>query len=228
MRLKIQYISMAFIMFLLFGCATHTAISKTYDFSKMKKIGITRFHSTDKTVKGVEDIFAQYLLDYGFTVVDKGKLYEIFKANDIDKKGSFNPEKMKQIADSTGINVLLMGEISSYIPAHRGVTITEKQNIYVDPGVTTIFSSKQSDGSTARRIEKTNSSMTTEVEQIPVEYTTSSQVGLIAKLVDINTGDIVWIGSITKSGYDGIEAAQNAIEDLVEALDKNIKSVLKK
>lgn len=222
-----------FIPILLFvGCATHTAISKSYDFSQMHKIGITKFHSTDKSVRGVEDIFAQHLLDYGFTIVDKGKLYQIVKANNIDKQidnqGSFSPDKMKEIADLTGIDVLLIGEISSYIPAQRGVTITEKQNIYMDPGTTTIFSDRQLGDSSIKRIDQSSSNINTETEQVPVEYTISSQIGLIAKLVDVKTGDIVWMGSISMSGNDGLEAAQNAVEYLVKKLSKNIKAVLKK
>ena len=59
------------------GCTPKTVLSQTYDFNQMKRIGVMSFSNERRSLKGVENLFAKYLLDSGFKVVERAQLESI-------------------------------------------------------------------------------------------------------------------------------------------------------
>ena len=62
---------------LLAGCMPKTVISPTYDFSQVRRIGIMAFESPWQTMQGAENLFAKYLLESGFKVVERAQLESV-------------------------------------------------------------------------------------------------------------------------------------------------------
>ena len=58
----------------LMGCLPKTVISPTYDFNRVQRIGVMAFNSPWQSVQGVENLFAKYLLESGFKVVERAQL----------------------------------------------------------------------------------------------------------------------------------------------------------
>ena len=61
---------------------------------------------------------------------------------------------------------------------------------------------------------------TTEVR--PTEYTINARVGIIAKLVDVETAEIVWIGSSDASSASALDAADTVARRLVKSFTKEL------
>ncbi|MCX5782752.1 MAG: hypothetical protein NT145_08690 [Elusimicrobia bacterium] len=221
-RLFLLLVSLIFVS----GCAVHSVISRTYNFSSVRRIGVLKVSSRQSPVKGVEDMFAQYLIKEGFTVVERSKLKEIMKENKIGAEGAINPEMTKQLGKLLGVDVLLIGEITSYTPEKETTTIAESENTFIEPVYSLV--KKEVDGKTIEVIEQTGTKIRKESNRTPITFTTSPQVSLIAKLVDVETAEVVWVGSITKQGSSPADAAESAVDYLVKNLGKDINSVLGK
>ena len=204
MKSRIQYISIMLITLLLFGCASkNTTINKNYDFNNMKRIGVTKFSNQNEYINGIEDLFSKYLMNSGYDVIDK-----------------------KNTNNYNDIDVLLKSKISYFQPGKIIMGEVRTNSTTEEPKTTTITSNSNSNTSITK-IETSSREINKESERIPVEYTTSSKLGIVVKLVDVKTKAIVWIGSVSKSGDNPLNAADNAAKYLVKKLNKDIKSVTK-
>ena len=56
----------------------------------------------------------------------------------------------------------------------------------------------------------------------PSEYTINAQVGIIAKLVDVETAEIVWIGSLSQESASALDAADDIAKRLVKSFTKEL------
>ncbi|MFH2202883.1 MAG: hypothetical protein ABIJ96_07200, partial [Elusimicrobiota bacterium] len=56
--------------------------------------------------------------------------------------------------------------------------------------------------------------------EIPQIFIIDAQVGVVAKLVDVETGEIIWIGSTTGEGINSAMAVESAVSYLVRKLRK--------
>ena len=56
----------------------------------------------------------------------------------------------------------------------------------------------------------------------PTEYTINARVGIIAKLVDVETAEIIWIGSDEDSASSALDAADYIARGLVKSFTKEL------
>jgi|GEM_PF-1079178 len=210
-------------IFFLSGCAAHTVISRTYNFNNMHRIGIAKVDANNAPVEGVEDLLAQYLIKGGFTVVDRSQLEQVMKENNIGISGLVDPATTKELGRLLGVDCLMIAEVSSYTPEKQETTIARTENIYVEPTLTTRMGNYN--GYRSEGIVQTGSTIRRESVETPITFTTSPKIGLIVKLVDVETAQIVWVGSDTEDGDNVMEASENAAEYLMNNLKKDISKV---
>ena len=98
------------------GCTPKTVISQSYDFKQMQRIGIMGFLSPYSGLSGVENLFAKYLIENGFKVVERAQLDQILHEHNISVSGYLSPATTKKIGEILGVDVLLVGEVTSYTP----------------------------------------------------------------------------------------------------------------
>jgi hypothetical protein len=208
------------------GCAAQTVISPTYNFGAMQRIGIMAFESPWQSFKGSENVFAKYLMQNGFGVVERANLEDVLREHNISVTGYLSPQTTKMIGQILGVDVLLMGEISTYTPEKKTLTMVENRRVQREPVYTT-QTVVMPDGSTAQYQSQTGERVTRQSETTPREVTLPAQVGVVAKLVDVETAEIVWIGTDTASGYSALAAVDGAAKGLVKSLAKEIKKAEK-
>ena len=215
-----------FIAFFVSGCASHTVISRTYNFNNMHRIGILRVDSNNAPVEGVEDLLAQYLIKNGFTVIERAQLEQVMKENNIEMAGMINPTMTKQLGQLLGVDCLMIAEVSSYTPEKETTTIAKTEDTYVEPNYG--VERRMVNGMAVDSIVQTGSTIRREENITPITFTTSPKIGLIVKLVDVETAEIVWVGSVTEDGDNVMEASENDAAYLMNNLRKDIASVVKK
>ena len=225
LKTKLSLGLISFAALLASGCATHTVISHTYNFNSMHRIGILRVESSNAPVEGVEDLLAQYLIKNGFTVVERAQLEQVMKENNIEIGGLINPTMTKQLGRLLGVDCLMIASISSYTPEKETTTIARTEDTYIEPNYG--IERRTVDGATVDSIVQTGTSIHRENNVTPITFTTSPKIGLISKLVDVETAEIVWVGSVTKDGDNVMEASENCAEYLMDNLRKDIESVVK-
>ena len=66
----------------------------------------------------------------------------------------------------------------------------------------------------------TSYSQSTNVQ--PSQYTINAQVGIIAKLIDVQTAEIIWIGSLSEEDSQALDAADHIARSLVKSFTKEL------
>lgn len=210
----------------MFSCAPKTAISRDYNFQNVRRIGIMAFDTPDGGLQGAENVFAKYLIQNGFTVVERAQIEQVLSENNLSVTGYMSPETTKLLGKILGVDVLLMGEITSYIPASTQLAMVENRSFQSSP----VFRTQNAvgpDGNVIQTSVPVGQRVTSQRDIVPTQITTSAQVGVVAKLVDVQTAEIVWIGTDTGSDVSSLSAVDTMARRLVRRLAKDIRKLQK-
>jgi len=202
------------------GCMPASVVNSNYDLKKVKRIGILQFDSRYGELKGSENIFAKYLLQQGFKVVDRSQISKVLDEQKISVQGYLSPETTKRLGQILGVDALFIGEVFSYMPEKKDVSMVETENTYEEPVYTTA-SSRQQDGSYTTTIERSGSKVTRETRRDPQVYTIYGQVGITCKLVDVETAEIIWVGTYTDEGVSAMMAVESCAAYLISQLRRD-------
>ena len=211
-------------LWLLSGCTPKTVISQSYDFNQMNRIGIMGFASPYNGLSGVENLFAKYLIQSGFKVVERAQLEQVLREHNISVSGYLSPATTRKIGEILGVDVLLIGEVTSYTPTRTELTMvssrrTESRPVYRQNVM------QLADGSYAAYSQQVGTEYSYSSDVRPSEYTINAQVGIIAKLVDVETAEIVWIGSLDEESSSALGAADYIARSLVKSFTKELSKL---
>ena len=212
---------------LLGACTPKTVLSPTYDFGQLNRIGVMAFSNSWLDLNGVENLFAKYLIRDGFKVVERAQLESLLKEHNISVSGYLAPETTRQIGRILGVDVLLIGEVSSYTPAHTELTMTTSRRSESRP-IMSQDVMRMPDGTYVGYTRPVGTQVSNSVDVRPTEYTINAKVAIIAKLVDVETAEIVWIGSDSEESSRPLDAADYIARQLVKSFSKQLAKQGKK
>lgn len=201
------------------GCLAPTAISTRYDFRRIRRIGVLKFESPPQSRLGVSDIFQKYLLDQGYNVIERTKLDAIMHEQKLGQTGLISSKSAKEIGRMLGVDALIMGQVISYYPERKRIVMIETKSKIEEP----IFKTKMKklpNGSFVQVREQVGTRIRYEDKKVPQVFTIDAQVGLVGKLVDVETGEVVWVGSSTSEGVNAQIALESVVSYLVRKLRK--------
>ena len=204
------------------GCLQSTALSRGYDRSRIHNLSVWRFESSFPGTTGVEDIFAKHLMSHDFKVIERTQLESILQEQRLSLSGALSPETLKTIGKIAGVDGIILGTITTYVPERREVTRLPVDDTFEEP----IFEKrkeKQPNGSLADIQLQIGTKVRKEHREVPHVYTVDAQVGLVVKLVDVETGEIAWVGSYVNQGANAPLAMESTIAYLVGRLRKEWK-----
>ena len=213
---------------MLCGCsARHSAISSTYDFSRLRRIAVTGFSESSLPLSGAEDMVTRALLEKGFSVVERAELDKIVKEQKISAQGYLSADTARELGKLMGVDGFLMGRISSYTPEKEDVVMIEATSTRMETGVprhdTRGPDDRRPPPPPGQAPPGPSATLTTTTKRIPHVYTKYAQVGLTMRLVDTQTGEVAWAGSYTTEGVNGAAAAEYAADYLVNAFYKDMQ-----
>ena len=221
-------VALALLVGLLLGaCTPKTVLSPTYDFGQLNRIGVMAFSNSWLDLNGVENLFAKYLIRDGFKVVERAQLESLLKEHNISVSGYLAPETTRQIGQILGVDVLLIGEVSSYTPAHTELTMTTSHRSESRP-IMRQDVMRMPDGTYVGYTHPAGTQVSNSVDVRPTEYTINAKVAIIAKLVDVETAEIVWIGSDSEESSRPLDAADYIARQLVKSFSKQLAKQGKK
>ena len=212
------------ICFFVAACTPKTVISQSYDFAQMERIGIMGFSSVYNGLSGVENLFAKYLIQSGFKVVERAQLEQVLKEHHISVSGYLSPATTRKIGEILGVDVLLIGEVSFYTPTRTELTMVSTRRTEAKP-VYRQNVMQMADGSYASYLQQVGTEYSHSSDLRPTEYTINAQVGIIAKLVDVETAEIIWIGSLDEESSSALDAADYIARSLVKSFTKELAKI---
>ena len=215
-----KYTALLFTL-LLCACTPKTVLSPSYDFSQINRIGIMAFSNSWADLNGVENLFAKYLIRNGFKVVERAQLESVLREHNISVSGYLAPDTTREIGRILGVDVLLVGEVSSYSPARTELAMTASRRTESRP-IMTQDVMRMPDGTYVGYQRPAGTQVSNSVDMRPTEYTINAKVAVVAKLVDVQTGEIVWIGSDSAESSRALDAADYLARQLVKSFSKEL------
>ena len=212
------------------GCASPTALNKNYDLTKIRRVGVLSFEDRWAANLGAEDIFAKHLIRRGYSVIERSRLEAILREQKMGAAGVFAFSTVKGLGKILGVDDLIIGQITSYEPVRKSVVYINVQRTYSEPIFEKVKRKVEiKEGEKKGKEEfvivhvRIGTKTRHEDKQIPQLLTIDARVGLVAKLVDIETGEIIWVGSASREGVNAAMAVESAVSFLVRKLRKKWK-----
>jgi len=182
---------------LLAACATpRVAVNPRADFSAVKRVAVLPFSGPKGDLAA--DMLTQSLVAQGADVIERQRLDDVMKEHSLTSSSAFDPATAKELGKLLGVDALFLGTVAESTPAETYlVSASEK------PRMTSVTP-----------ISNTNMYSEGSVMGIPNSQllSTTANVSLVSRMVDVQTGSIMWSASMTYEGFD-ISSAMAGIAD---------------
>ena len=184
-------------LLLLAACAApRVAVNPRSDFSSVKRVAVISFSGPSGDLAA--DLMTQSLLMHGADVVERQRLDAVLREQSLADSGSFDPATAKQLGKLLGVDALFVGTVAESTPQSSYI-VNQSDN----PRNTTMT---QVSGGT---VYSEGSVMGLPNSQL---LSTTANVSLLSRMVDVQTGSIMWSASMNYEGFD-ISSAMTSITD---------------
>jgi len=177
------------ILALLWGCAgPEIAINRTADFTHIHRIAVAGFSGSGGDAAA--DILAQDLLARGADVVERQRLDAVLREQQLASSGALDSGTIKKIGKILGVDAIFVGTVISNTPnqsylLNTGAPGTINVNTVTPVSGSTLYSKGSAIGLPGSEV-----------------VTSAANVSLIARMVDVESGSILWSARMSYEGID--------------------------
>jgi len=183
---------------LLAACVTpKVAVNPRANFSAIKRVAVISFGGPKGDLAA--DLMTQSLMEHGADVIERQRLDSVMKEQSLTASSAFDPATAKQLGRLLGVDALFVGTVAESTPQSSYIVSQSK-----NPRETTV--TQVNGGGT---VYSEGSVMGMPNSQL---LSTTANVSLISRMVDVQTGSVLWSASMAYEGFD-ITSAMSAITD---------------
>lgn len=188
---------------LLWGCTgPQVAVKRGFDFSKVHRVGVISFGGQGGDV--ASDLLAHALLANGVDLVERERIDEVLKERRLKAEGVFDSSSLNSIRKVLGVDALFVGSVTEYRPPESYLVYT---------GATAI--TRKATPIKGRSLYPQGTPSGVPDSSI---LTSAAAVGLSCRMVDVETGSVVWSAHESYEGIDLETAIQFLTESFVQSL----------
>lgn len=189
---------------LLAACATpRVAVNPRADFSAIKRVAVLSFSGSQGDLAA--DIMTQSLMAHGADVIERQRLDAVMREQSLTASSAFDPATAKQLGKLLGVDALFVGTVAQNTPQSSYIVNNSKVNL--GSGVTQVNNGT---------IYSEGTVMGMPDSQI---LSTTANVSLISRMVDVQTGSILWSASMVYEGFDTTSAMAGITDAFVASLE---------
>lgn len=193
------------------GCSSlKVAYNPKTDFTKIRRVGVVTFAGPNGGAAA--DIMTQDLVATGVDIIERQRLDAVLDEQRLAQTGVLDPETAVKLRKVLGVDALVVGAVTSYSPGQSYLVQSDDGSgttIQVGGGVTPVSGRNVYVGGQVWGLPNTQM------------VSTASTVGLVARLVDVETGTILWSARMNYEGFD----AETAMATITEAFVKSLVKV---
>jgi len=191
-------VAVFFLPVLFAGCrGPQVNFSSKYQFSTLKRVAVVRFEGRGGLAAA--DLFAHSLLNIGPEVIERSRIEELLAEQRLGGSGILDQKTAKRIGSLLGVDALFLGTVTQWVQP-QSYLVYDRAPVF-------------SDESHSRASTPSGVSI----------LTSSAQVGLTARLVDVETGTVVWSAHRTYEGFDTTSALSAITASFARSLEKLLK-----
>jgi hypothetical protein len=198
------------------------AIKPGFDFTKLGAVALLDFSdAAGQSGSGVivSESLEPFLLKAGYDLIERAQVDKVLNEQSFSHTENVDPQTAESLGKVLGVKAVVLGTVTSITQATSNTVMQTVQNVNYQPVYQTVQYTAP-DGSVRSRSELSQYDVVTTNDQIPVTYTTPATLAFSARLVDAETGSVLWTGSVASDGDSLSEAATSGSQRLVAALKK--------
>lgn len=186
------------------GCATNmqVAISPKANFAAVQRIAVVSFGGPQGDAAA--DSMTQYLVGYGANVVERQRLQSVLTEQQMGSSGVLDPSTVRRVGKILGVDALIVGTVSELTPS-RSYVVQSGASVVVG-GVTAI------DGRNVYPVGGVPGSPDSQI------IASAASVALTARMVDVETGSILWSAMMSYEGFDTASAMRSITQSFIDSL----------
>ncbi len=186
------------------GCVTpQVAVNQHADFAHVRRVAVATFGGPSGDVAA--DLMTQDLLAHGADVVERQRLDALLKEQNLAGQNILDPATVKKIGKILGVDAIFVGTVATNVPSQSYLVTQSRHGINVN-GVTPVNGTNFYPEGPATGVPDSQ------------VLTSAAQAGLIARMVDVETGSIMWSGRMSYEGLDTESTMAGITSSFVKSL----------
>lgn len=197
-----KYLLLALLPMLAACLTPNVAVNPRADFGTIKRVAVLPFSGPKGDLAA--DVLTQSLLEHGADVIERQRLDAVMREQSLSTSGSFDPATAKQLGKLLGVDALFVGTVAESTPQ---TSYLVSQSANPETNVTQVNGGSVYSGGTVAGMPNTQL------------LNTTANVSLLSRMVDVQTGAVLWSASMSYEGFDIVSAMTGITDAFVKSLE---------
>jgi curli biogenesis system outer membrane secretion channel CsgG len=187
------------------GCVSpQVAYNEKADFASIHRVAVAPFSGSGGDQAA--DMMLQDLLARGADVVERQRLEAVLREQQLSAAGILDPRTVKAVGKILGVDAIFVGTVTNLVTVQSYLVSAPGAGTVVVGAVTPIQGKNLHSEGMAPGLADA---------QI---LTSASSVGLIARMVDVETGSVLWSARMNYEGFDTETAMASITASFADSL----------
>ena len=214
------------------GCSQIVTVKKDYNFTKLKRVALLQLEDLPGqpgSGKRISSLMEKSFLGNGCDLIERQKTEAILDEIKFQYSGAADPATVKKLGKLLGADSLVMGSVTLFSPEHHNIAYLEIWNETKEPIYETVKEKvKKGDQwiEVEKQVEKGHKTLRT-VSKTPQDYVQDAEVGISIRMVDVETGEIIWTASDWEDGLNTQVATEILTSHIAKSVKKQVEKAIK-
>jgi hypothetical protein len=212
------------------GCSSPAVvfIASDYNPSHVRRVAllnIADYPDAPGSGEIAASTFEKYLLPAGYSLIERRQVAEILQEQSLNLSGAIDPAAIKSIGKILGVDAVILGNLTEFSNVREQTVMVDIPQEQSDPIYGQTVTVQRNGDSVVKTVQPviTGYNYTQTDQAVPETETLPAHVGMSVRLVDVQTGEVLWISSASSDGVDLTAATEQASSKIMQAVIKQIK-----
>lgn len=215
---------------LLVGCSSPAVvfIASDYNPSHVRRVALVKIADYPDAPGSGEiaaSTFEKYLLPAGYNVIERRQVAQILQEQSMNLSGAIEPAAIQNIGKILGVDAVVLGNLTEFSNTREQTVMVDIPQEQSDPIYGQTVTVQRNGDSMVKTVQPvvTGYTYTQSDQVVPETETLPAHVGMSVRLVDAQTGEVLWISSASSDGVDLTAAIEHVSSKIMQAVIKRIK-----
>ena len=212
------------------ACAPNSVgiLNDRYNFKRIKRVALVSFSDYPGAAGSGEitaSAFEMHLLKAGYSVVERRQISKLFNEQALDLTGSIDPATLRKLGKLLGVQAIVLGSVTDFFNIRDHTIFINTLEQKARPIFGEVVTIRPYKGGVLKTIQdiETGYEYTVKNRTVPTVETLPAYVGLSVRLVDVQTGQVVWTAAASGSANDMTRASQKVCSTIMQSVSKELK-----
>jgi hypothetical protein len=214
------------------GCAPSALVmvSPNYNPSRVRSVALLGFQDYFNLAGSGQvaaGIFEKYLLLGGYTLVDRSQAQKAMDQQNINLASGADLQTLRKIGQTLGVDAVAIGQLSDYSEASYQTVVEDQVLEQSQPILGQVTTVQRDEGVKTRTEQDVIIGYNNTETHTPIQETEENpaHVAMSVRLVDVETGEMLWSGSASGHGNQTHEAAEEASAEIMKSVVARLKQI---